>query len=423
VLQDAAGSNPQNASIKADLIRVEAALDGLDTALYEARGFAKGDPQNSLYDQVSAELYEKAGQPEDAAALLEKAVAARPADNDLRLALSGLYTRMGSLAKAEGLLAARLQANPKDAAGGAALAALYLMTGRPEDAEKLYREVISQSPNHVAALMGLADLAVAEKKWSEAVDYINRARAAAADDPAPGLGLVNLYVLRQDWHNSIAIATDLANKFPTNIDVIDKLGQVYIHAGDRENAISVYSRAHNILPDSMPILYSYLGLLNSGKKLTEARATLRAALKGDPRSAALKGELIRVEAEIGGLDAGLAMARNLAKTDPDNGIYAIVSSELYQKAGRTPEAVSLLEEAHADRPSDDDLAIALARLYAATDLPAKGEAVLQARQEANPRNARVRSVLASSYMGQKRYADAVTEYCRLIEDRPADSWR
>ena len=162
MLQDAVGSNPQNASIKADLIRVEAALDGLDTALYEARGFAKGDPQNSLYDQVSAELYEKAGQPEDAAALLEKAVAARPADNDLRLALSGLYTRMGSLAKAEGLLAARLQANPKDAAGGAALAALYLMTGRPEDAEKLYREVISQSPNHVAALMGLADLAVAE---------------------------------------------------------------------------------------------------------------------------------------------------------------------------------------------------------------------------------------------------------------------
>jgi len=67
VLQDAVTRNPRNTSIKGDLIRVEAELDGLDTALYEARGFAKDDPDKTLYDEVSAELYEKAGRVGDAA--------------------------------------------------------------------------------------------------------------------------------------------------------------------------------------------------------------------------------------------------------------------------------------------------------------------------------------------------------------------
>jgi hypothetical protein len=36
---------------------------------------------------------------------------------------------------------------------------------------------------------------------------------------------------------------------------------------------------------------------------------LQAALDRDPQNSALKGELIRVEADIGGLEAGLAKAR------------------------------------------------------------------------------------------------------------------
>jgi len=421
VLQDAVARNPRNASIKADLIRVEAELDGLDTALYVARGFAKDDSDNNLYDLISAELCEKAGRPRDAAALLEKAVAARSADDDLRLALSRLYTRMGRLAKAEALLTARLKNDPKNAAGGAALAAPYLITGRPVDAKKLYLDVLSQTPNDVVALIGLADIVVAEKKWPEAIGYISRARTAAPNNPAPGLGLVNLYVLRQDWRNAIEVATDLVKKFPTNVDVLDKLGRVQIEAGNPHDAIPVYNLAHNIAPDSMTILYSHLRLLNSTQKFTEARTILRAALNRDPQNATLKGELIRVEAEIGGLDAGLAMARTWAKEDPNNGVYDIASAELYEKAGRLKDAVGLLEEAAADRPSDDNLAIALSRRYAATGVPAKAEAVLKTRLEAGPGNAQVLSALASVFMGQKRYADAIAEYTRLIENRPGDA--
>jgi len=420
VLQDFIARNPRTASIKADLIRVEAELDGLDTALYEARRFAKDDPDNSLYDRVSAELYEKAGRAADAAALLEKAVAARPADDDLRVGLSRLYTLMGNLAKAEAVLTAGLEMNPKNNAAGAALAALYLITGRPDDAQKLYREVLSRTPNDLVALAGLADIAAVEKNWPEAVDYISRARAAAPNDPAPGLLLVNMYALQQDWHNAIGMATELVKQFPTNVDVIDKLGRVQIEAGDQDGALSTYKRAHMIAPNSLSILSSYLGLLRSTKNSTEARMVLQAALRRDPQNAPLKRDLVRVEAEIGGLEAGLAAAHNFAKSDPDNSLYDRVSAELYEKAGRGKEAIDLLEKALAARPSDTDLTVALSRLYRRTVVPDKAESVLKARLEADPKDFAVASALAFFYVEQKRYPAAVAEYARLVAERPTD---
>jgi putative PEP-CTERM system TPR-repeat lipoprotein len=420
VLQDAVSQNPREASVKTDLIRVEAELDGLDTALYVARGFAKEDPDNPLYDLISAELYERVGRTGDAADLLEKAVAARPADNAVRIGLSRLYTRMGNLAKAENVLAARLTIDPKNAAASAALAALYVTTGRPDDAKKLDLEVLSQNPQDVAALMGLADLAVAEKRWAEAKDYLSRARAAAPNDPEPGLRLVNMYGVQQDWHDAIATATELANKFPTNIDVIDKLGRVQIEAGDLDGALSTYERAHMIAPNSLSILSSYLGLLRSAKKFPKARLVLQAALRLDPQNASLKGDLVRVEAEIGGLEAGLAAAHNFARNDPDNSLYDRVSAELYEKAGRVKEAIGLLEGAIAARPSDTDLTVALSRLYRRIGAPDKAEAVLKTRLEATPKDFAAGSALAFLHVEQKRYDTALAEYSHLLDERPSD---
>src|SRR5438270_9882119 len=92
---------PQNTSLKADLLRVDAEFDGVEGAVSRAREFAASDPGNSLYDLVSAEIYEAAGRVGDAVALLRKAVAARPNDDHLAVALAGLHTRAGDFSKAE----------------------------------------------------------------------------------------------------------------------------------------------------------------------------------------------------------------------------------------------------------------------------------------------------------------------------------
>ena len=421
VLQEAVARDPRNAALNGDLIRLEAEVDGLDAGLAKARDLAKDDPENNIYDLVSAELYEKAGRSRDAVALLEKAVAARPSDDGLTIALSRLYISTGDLTKAEAVLNRRLSADPKNLTVREALARLYLTSARTDEAKKSYDEVLSQRPADVAALLGLAEIAATQKKWPEATDFITRARTAAPNDPAPGLLLVNMYGLQQDWQHAKTAAAELVNQFPANVDVLDAQGRVQIAAGDNDGALSTYKRAHELAPDSRPILSRYVTLLKETKHFPEEQSVLQAALDRDPKNASLKGDLIRVEAEIGGLEAGLAKARKFANDDPGNSLYDVVFAELYENAGHNREAIALADKLAATQPSDDNLTLALFRLYTRANDLAKAEGVLTARLKADPKNYTIRTALAGFYLDQKKYGPAIAEYTRVVTERPTDS--
>jgi putative PEP-CTERM system TPR-repeat lipoprotein len=380
------------------------------------------DPGNNVYDLVSAGLYEKAGRNQDAIALLEKSAAARPSDEEVTAALAGLYNRSGSPLKAAAVLVARLKADPESIAIGTALARLYLTTGRAQDAKKLFAEFLSRRPTDVGVLHGLAEVAaVAERNWSEAKDYIDRARIAGPSDPAPGIALVNLALLRQDWTNAMTVAGRIAEQFPTNTNVLDAKGRAQIAAGDTEGAVATYKRIYELSPDSFSAMANYVALLKGAKEFGKARTVLEAALAHDPKNSRVNGDLIRVDAGIDGMQAGLTRARAFAVEDPENPFYDIVSAEFYEKAGRRDEAVDLLEKAVAAWPSTDAVIGALSGLYARTGDPGKAVAVLNTRLQTDPKDSKVRFALASLYLKQKKYDEATAEYNRVVAERPGDA--
>ena len=219
----------------------------------------------------------------------------------------------------------------------------------------------------------------------------------------------------------MSTANDVAERFPANPEALDAKGRAQIATGDKEGATATYKRIYELAPNSLPVLSRYLALLNSAKDFSQARTVLQTALARDPKNSQLKGDLIRVEAEIDGLEAGLAKARAFAQEDPENPVYDMVSAELLEKAGRSADAVMLLEKAVAARPSEDNLVAALSRLYARTGELGKAEAVLNSRLKMEPKDLAIRSTLASMYLDQKKYDNAIDEYTRITTDRPADS--
>jgi putative PEP-CTERM system TPR-repeat lipoprotein len=421
VLQEAVARDPQNSSLKADLIRVEGEINGLDAAVAKAHAWAASDPNNDIYDLVSAELYQKAGRIPDAIAMLEKAATTRSSDENLAIALARLYNRSGDFRRAEGALSARLKADPQDNALATALAQQYLATGRARDAKKLFADLLARQPNDVVVLLGLAEIATTERNWPEATDFINRARAAGPNDPAPGIALVNLALARQDWKNAVATAGGIAEKFPANFDVLDARGRAQFASGDTGGAIATYEHRYVLFPNSIPAMAAYVALLREAKDYPKARTVLQAALARDTKNDQVKGDLIRVESEIGGMRAGLAKAKAFAAEDPGNPLYDVVSAELYEKAGRRDDAIDLLEKTVAGRPSEDALIRELSRLYLLAGNPGKAQAVLNTRLQADPNDVAIRSALASLYVEEKKYDEAIAEYTRIVAGRSADA--
>ena len=410
--QRAAALDPDNPAIKTQIgvseIEAGQGEQGL-AALEQVFGTEAGAPIAGpalVIRELQARRLDKAA--EVAGALIK-----RDAKNPIYHTLLGMVrATQKDYPGAESAFRAALEINPDLPDTTRDLAQIYLATGRADEARNLYNELLTKNPNEVSTFLGLADTYIAQQKWTEAIDAINPARTAAPKDPAPGLKLAGVYQMRQDWTSAKTIAAELAAQFPTDANILDTQGRAQLAAGDTNGAVSSFKRAYELAPNSAPILSHYLTSLNRAKYFGEARGVLQEAIPRDPGNSTLKAELIRVEAEINGVDAAVAKAHALAVDDPDNNIYDLVSAQLYEEAGRIPDAIALLEKAAAARPSDENLAIALARLYNRSGDFAKAESLLTARLRADPKNIAIGTALAQQYLATGRDTGCQEALCR-----------
>jgi putative PEP-CTERM system TPR-repeat lipoprotein len=244
VLKEAMIHEPQNASLKADLIRADAEIDGVDAAVSEAREFAASDPGNSIYDVVSAELYEKAGRGQEAASLLENAVASRPTDKGLAPALTRLYVLMGLPAKAEAFLQARLKVDPNDLAARSELAFYY----------------------------------AGQKKNDAAISEYSR---LVEDHPADPTALNNLACLYQR-QGELGMAHELAQRAfkisPGDAHIADTLGWILVEQGEAGKALAYLNAANLRAPEDLDVQYHLAVALHRVGRAADARAILESLL-------------------------------------------------------------------------------------------------------------------------------------------------
>jgi cellulose synthase operon protein C len=363
----------------------------------------------------------RAGQVDAAAAAAAKLVKADEKNALYQTLLGVVRVRQGDKAGAETALRAATALQPGSGLAARNLAHLYLAAERFDDAAKTYSYLLTKKPDDVIGLLGLAEVAAAERKWEQASDFVNRARGVAPNDPVPGIQLINLDLLRGAAEQAKVIADQLAGQFPQNPDVLDAQGRAQIAIGDNKGAMSTYKRAYQLAPASNPILSRYLSLLVAAKNFPEAQTVLQQAVDRSPTNASLKADLIRIEAQAGGVDAGIVKARSFAQADPSNTVYDVVAAELYEQAGRNVDAQELLEKTVAALPSDIGATLALASVYGRIGNPAKAEALLLSRLKDAPKDAVLHLALASTYQNQKKTADAIHEYEQVMAERPNDA--
>ena len=181
-----------------------------------------------------ARLLLRAGQPEDAAAVLESGPAALAEDREALLLAAEVQVERGDPDSAEALALAVLQVDPRDAEAAAWLAELSVRRGRAEEAADRAAAILAERPGTERALLVRA-VALAELGRTAA------AREAFSDlvreRPAPAFHWANFAAFEAAAGNApeaVRLYREAVDRDPRNLTAYRGLLEAATRAGDEE---------------------------------------------------------------------------------------------------------------------------------------------------------------------------------------------
>ncbi|MBM3814616.1 MAG: tetratricopeptide repeat protein [Acidimicrobiia bacterium] len=172
-----------------------------------------------------------------------------PQSADLQMRIGETYRRWGKLDQAFNHFEKASQLSPKDELPYIQMVALAEVLGRQEKVKPLYTKILEVSPDNPVALNNLAYMmAEAGTDLDQALTYAQRAR----------------------------------QKMPTNLDIADTLGWIYIKKNLSEDAIKIFRDLVEKKPDHVTWRYHLaIALFQKGDKLA-AKKELQTALRNSP---------------------------------------------------------------------------------------------------------------------------------------------
>jgi tetratricopeptide (TPR) repeat protein len=391
--------------------RSAAALDGLGRAALAAKEYAVAierfggalaiQPQATSLHYRLGLAHRALGDLERARAELEQGgetqvTFADPVLDAARRRLTGVgaLVRMGQLAASSGAAGAAeerfraaLALDPESPEAHYALATLLETEGRADEALAQYLEALRHGLQNVPVALHAADLLRAAGRPGDAASILARTAESATD--------------------SAELAAELAATLE--------------EAGEREAALDAYRRALALEADPerrARLLFHRAGLEAASGRGAMAEATLLEALNLDPDLAEAHFNLGTLYARRGDLGSATAHLARAADLRPDDAVPQLAVSMALLLSDRPREAVDRLEASLERLSGQPVLEHLLARVLAASSLPAVRDAaralgLAQALVEAQP-TADHLETLAMALAASARFDDAVAAQERAI---------
>ncbi len=251
---------------------------------------------------------------DDAVGLLEKAHAADPKNVPLILSLGDAYIRLGDAQKALDLIA------PSSAGGTIPIqylgleASAQLALKQTNQARATLTQILDQQPRNIVAVRGLVTLLVDAKDYEGARNVLKTAMAASPEAYQLRLDYALVDLKAKGLDAALATAQDLYNQDRGNPDARALRGDIYMAAGQPEEAAKAYQAAAADAP-SWLLTLRLAGAQQRAGKPGDAAKTLAAWVSSHPNDLAAIEALASQEIGLGQyaaaklhLQAALALA-------------------------------------------------------------------------------------------------------------------
>lgn len=339
------------------------ALGQMDEAVEALEAAAEINPR---YFAALGDLHERQNRWADAAGAYGKAAegAPGPAARELRLRwASALLNVEGGAAKAADIVGELLKANPKDARALYLLSSAQRASGDLASAEATARQLIAMEPASVPGLSALAQVLSERHDYKAIVDVLT----PFATDASRGKG--------REGESALLLA---------------RLGFAQRQLGNDAQAIEAFEGAQRLAPRNplfdLYLLQTYI----SGKKFDRATALASDALgrhPGDQRLLRLQAQAL---AGAGKSADAVKLLQNALAADPDSRDLAVGLASMHAERREYDAAIGVLQKAKAgadEGAEDESLTLQLASVFEEADRPADAEREFRRLLQRDPLNA------------------------------------
>jgi tetratricopeptide (TPR) repeat protein len=410
-------ANPSDVQAHLDLIRLFTATKGPAAAEQETVSLINAGGDVFRYQLALAQLNFAQGRADDAIALLNKLISSESSTDNVQMArvnLAEAYISQKKSDAAAAVVADILKADARNISGLKLRAAMRIDGGQLEGAIADLRQALNDQPRASDLMVMLAiayersgSIDLADKQFADAVRVSNF-------NPQVTLNYTAFLQRRGNLAHAEDVLTDVAGRWPENVEVLSALAQVRLARQEWAGAEEVAQIIKRI--GSNPVLGDeLLGAALAGRnKNDESILALQNAYQAQPNATQPMYALVRVYLRAQKPDQAIGFLQSVLKANPSNAEAYVLLGSVQLTMKSPDEARKSFMAAVAKQPANVVGYRALADYYIAQKNYDEALKVINAGLKQQPDNFALHLALADILERSGNYDGAIAEYENLL---------
>jgi tetratricopeptide (TPR) repeat protein len=307
-------------------------------------------------------LYKKINDPEGTKAILERLIAAQPANYDYRVELAELYRGKGETKKAEAQYEMILKKIPLHPASNMNYG--MILAGRKEYAKavRMLEVGLAKFPDSATAWRYLGDAYRAGKRYASSLQAYKKAFKLQPQSLPIAIAKMQMSKELNASDELTASYADVIRLDSSNYEAASALAEIRFDERKYRDAAALYAKVTSVKGNDKNVWANYGYALIETKNIDGAKRALQRAVDLGEKSPRVMTSLARIYKEEGNSDKAEAILSEMVKKDPRNHLAYYWLGQIATERNQPGVAEDYFKKAQLLAPANGDYAEALARM-------------------------------------------------------------
>jgi tetratricopeptide (TPR) repeat protein len=317
-----------------------------------------GLPRVADVFEIQGRFHSMLGEVDEAQRAWENCLQLNPQYGHALLGLGRVAAKQGQHQRAVEAYRQGLALSPNSVALHQELADVLLVQGMPDEAVRLLRSATDAHPNNADLRLRLGAAFAQLKDYAQAETHYSKATALAPENPAGWLGLANAQTRlrkkveaaksRSKFAALKSIELNTRKKERTDYDdlaamsedigrIYEDAGRVYLAVNDTQSAETLFVRAAQLNPNSVPSRQALAWINAQKNNLPRAISFLRELALLEPNADQYSFEVARLLVQLKRIDEAESELKAICSNFPDRAAGFIGLADLYLENNDRPD--------------------------------------------------------------------------------------